>query len=67
MAWFGFEGSFDFRYLLTAEISNQIYAVIDSEGVAIASDSMLSSNAWQGRVVRAGKRARNNSVSGGGE
>ena len=58
MAWFGFEGAFDFGCLLSAEIANQIYAVIDSEGVALASDSTLSSKVWAERIVRAGERAR---------
>ncbi len=60
-AWFGFEGSFDFGHLLTAEIANQIYAVMDSEGVAVASDATLSTKAWVERVVRAGERARGES------
>jgi hypothetical protein len=63
VAWFGFEGSFDFGCLMTAEIANQIYAVIDSEGVALASDATLSSKAWQERIVRAGERARGDSAS----
>lgn len=67
VAWFGFEGSFDFGCLLTAEIANQIYAVMDSEGVALASDATLSSKAWQERIVRAGKRARSDSASRSGE
>lgn len=62
VAWFGFEGSFDFGCLLSPEIANQIYAVIDSEGVAIASDATLSSKAWVDRVARAGERARDDSA-----
>ena len=58
VAWFGFEGSFDFGYLLSPEIANQIYAVMDSEGVSLASDAELSSEAWVERIVRAGKRVR---------
>ncbi|HSC89818.1 MAG TPA: hypothetical protein VLC09_21225 [Polyangiaceae bacterium] len=58
VAWFGFEGSFDFACLLSPEIANQIYAVMDSEGVALASDAMLSSKVWVERIVRAGERAR---------
>lgn len=58
VAWFGFEGSFDYHHLLSADVANQVYAVADSEGVAIASDSTLSSAEWVKRVVRAGKRIR---------
>jgi hypothetical protein len=66
VAWFGFEGSFDFGFLLSPEIANQIYAVIDSEGVALASDATLSSTAWVERIVRAGERARGDSASRSG-
>jgi hypothetical protein len=62
VAWFGFEGSFDFGRLLTPEIANQIYAVIDSEGIALASDATLSSSTWRERIVRARKRVRGDSV-----
>lgn len=62
VAWFGFEGAFDFGCLLSPEIANQIYAVIDSEGLALASDSTLSSKAWVERIVRAGERARGRSA-----
>lgn len=58
VAWFGFEGSFDFGFLLVAEVANLIYAVVDSEGMAIASDLTLSTQTWTERVVRAGERAR---------
>jgi hypothetical protein len=61
VAWFGFEGSFDFQFLLTKEIANQIYAVSDSHGVSIASDEMLSSESWEARVVGAGIEARRES------
>lgn len=63
VAWFGFEGSFDFDCLLTAEIANQIYAVMDSEGTALTSDAALSSAPWQERIVRAGEHARSTSDS----
>jgi hypothetical protein len=56
VAWFGFEGSFEFAHLLTADIANQIYAVIDSDGVALASDATLPSVAWQERIARARER-----------
>lgn len=63
VAWFGFEGSFDFGCLLNSDIANQIYGVIDSEGVMLATDATLSSAAWVQRIVRAGKRARGDSVT----
>jgi hypothetical protein len=46
VAWFGFEGSFSFAHLLTSDIANQIYGVIDRDGVALASDATLHSVAW---------------------
>lgn len=64
VAWFGFEGSFHFDHLLKPEIANQIYAVMDAEGVALASNATLSSKAWADRVVRAGERARAGSTLG---
>ena len=66
VAWFGFEGSFDFGCLLTEETANQTYAVADSEGMALASDATLSSKVWQERVVRAGEQARGDSASRSG-
>jgi hypothetical protein len=56
VAWFGFEGSFDFGCLLASEIANQVYAIADSDGVALASDAMLVSMEWCDRVAQAGKR-----------
>lgn len=58
VAWFGFEGSFDYDLLLASEVASQIYAVSDSIGVSIASDDTLSSNEWKARVVHAGIEAR---------
>ena len=58
VAWFGFEGSFSFACLLKPEIANQIYALIDSEGVALASDATLASDEWVHRIVRAGEQVR---------
>ena len=56
-AWFGFEGSFDFEYLLAPEIATQIYALADSAGVAIAVEGdVLGSDAWRERVVGARNR-----------
>jgi hypothetical protein len=58
VAWLGFEGSFDFEFLLSPEIANQVYGLVDSEGVAIADDATLHSADWRERVVRAGDRLR---------
>lgn len=56
-AWFGFEGSFDFEYLLAPEIALQIYALADSAGVAVAVEGdVLGSDAWRERVVEARNR-----------
>jgi hypothetical protein len=57
VAWFGFEGSFHFEELLTADIANQIYGVADSEGIQLATlDADLASPAWKQRVVEARSR-----------
>jgi hypothetical protein len=56
IAWFGFEGSFDFKFLLAGDIASQIYAVADDEGVSIATDAILRSDAWKSRVLRARQR-----------
>ena len=58
VAWFGFEGSFDFEFLLTKETATQVYAILDSHGVSIASDEMLYSKEWEARIVEAGIEAR---------
>lgn len=58
VAWFGFEGSFDYALLLSSEVASQVYAVSDSTGVSIASDDTLSSDEWKARVVQAGIEAR---------
>jgi hypothetical protein len=56
-AWFGFEGSFDFEYLLAPEIAPQIYALADSAGVAVAVEGdVLGSDAWRERVGEARNR-----------
>lgn len=36
LAWFAFEGSFDFEHLLTPDIADQIYAVATPEGEELA-------------------------------
>jgi hypothetical protein len=57
VAWFGFEGSFHFDHLLSADIADQVYAVADEEGISLAGDADLPSMAWRQRVVSAGRRA----------
>jgi hypothetical protein len=49
VAWFGFEGSFDYQQLLTGEIADQIYAVATSAGqVWLAlDDATLISPDWR--------------------
>lgn len=56
VAWFGFEGSFDFEFLLSPEIAPQIYAIADVEGIAIATDDRLSSTSWEELIVHARQR-----------
>lgn len=54
VAWFGFEGSFDYEHLLTPEIATQVYAVADSAGAALAvEDQVLASDGWRDRVAAA--------------
>lgn len=57
VAWFAFEGSFHFENLLTASIAKQVYAVVDSEGLSIASDETLLSPEWAAHVVSIRERA----------
>ena len=48
VAWFGFEGSFDFRFLLHPDIAGQIYAVAADETVKLAfGDEYRSSDEWR--------------------
>jgi hypothetical protein len=52
VAWFAFEGSFDFKHLLTADIANQVFAVADSAGISLAlSDEYRESMTWADSVV----------------
>jgi hypothetical protein len=50
VAWFAFEGSFDFHFVLTKEIANQVYALVDADGLEIATDETIVSDAWAKRV-----------------
>lgn len=56
IAWFGFEGSFDFDFLLAGEVASQIYALADGEGISIATDDSITSAAWKTRVLEARER-----------
>lgn len=47
IAWFGFEGSFDFEYLLHPDIASQVYAVATGEAVRLAlEDDYRASGDW---------------------
>lgn len=41
IAWFGFEGSFDFGHILSADIANQIYGVAYGSVVVLATDDQV--------------------------
>jgi hypothetical protein len=52
IAWFGFEGSFDFEYFLDPAVSSQIYAVATKEDVRLAlDDAIRSSEEWRQSLV----------------
>ena len=52
IAWFGFEGSFDYQHLLTEDIADQIYAVATSAGQLwlALDDATLMSPEWRESV-----------------
>ena len=53
VAWFGFEGSFDFEYLLHPEIARQVYAIAIGEVLRLAlEDEYRSSPDWQQLLSR---------------
>lgn len=56
VAWFAFEAAFHFEDVLTASVANQVYAVVDSEGVAIATDTTLLSAEWAEHLARVRER-----------
>lgn len=48
VAWFGFEGSFDFEYLLHPDVASQIYAVANPDVIRLAlDDEYRCSSAWR--------------------
>ena len=55
VAWFAFEGSFDFEHLLTADIAPQVFGIADPSGVQLAlEDDRRQSSEWVSVVERAG-------------
>jgi hypothetical protein len=57
VVWLGFEGSFDFRHLLTDDIATEIYGVGDVDGVAVVlADDQIMSRDWLDRVRSARSR-----------
>ena len=47
LAWFGFEGSFSFEYLLTAEVADQIYGVAGQDFIVLATaDDHRTGDGW---------------------
>jgi hypothetical protein len=60
VAWFGFEGSFHFDFLLVESIADQIFGVVDHRGIDLALlDEEIASPAWSQRIRRAGDDMRN--------
>lgn len=54
VAWFGFEGSFHFDHILTPDITEQIYGVADSSGIALITEAVqLTNGGWGRRVATA--------------
>lgn len=52
VAWFGFEGSFSFDHLLTADVASQVYGVGDGSGLGLVAHSdQLGSEDWIHRVA----------------
>jgi hypothetical protein len=48
IAWYGFEGSFDFDYLLHPSVADQVYGVAAGEAVRLAlDDATRLSTEWQ--------------------
>lgn len=54
VAWFGFEGSFDFEHILTADVSDQVYGVAVPDFIALAmDDKRRTSDAWASQLADA--------------
>jgi hypothetical protein len=54
VAWFGFEGSFDFEHVLTDDTASQVFAFADRQSEHLAIDDRYrDSQAWAAEVTRA--------------
>lgn len=54
IAWLGFEGSFDFGHLLTADVGRQIYGIADFAGIALAvTEEQRLGARWHRRLATA--------------
>lgn len=52
VAWFAFEGSFDFDHILTADVATQVFAVGTGAGVDLAiEDSVRTASSWSAKIV----------------
>ena len=57
VAWFAFEGSFDFRFLLHPDVASQVYAVAADHGVHLAlDDDRRSSGEWRALLAEHRRR-----------
>jgi hypothetical protein len=58
LAWFAFEGSFDFEHILTADIADQVFAIATSDGVELAlADEHREGAAWVVALETARRRS----------
>jgi hypothetical protein len=58
VAWFAFEGSFDFDHILTADVASQVFAVGSGAGIELAiEDAVRTAAAWATRVVDVREKA----------
>lgn len=58
IAWFAFEGSFDFNHILTADVARQVFGVGDGAGIELAvEDQVRASGDWVARILEVRKRA----------
>jgi hypothetical protein len=54
LAWFGFEGSFSFEHLLTADVADQVYGIAAPDLIALATDdSHRMSDGWATELAAA--------------
>lgn len=58
IAWFAFEGSFDFEHLLTPDVADQVYAVATPEGMTLAlEDKQREGSDWAASLEAARRRS----------